>query len=883
MWGGAPPRLEFFDPWRFRNRLVLQELGEVKELIAKARKAADSAEQAEYLAEILEDAELAQWHQCGEQEAAEQKVRDFEASPIVQEMARAKDGVSQLPPVLLHVKAKKALRETKRHESDITESVKPSLAIVLAPSSVNCVDLIMEKHRDREAAKSLKHALQCLDAAAQGSSTVRLSNMMKGDVLNDIEIEVERMKQDRDQVIPKRNYLGAYGYAPIENMNATQRDALRAWPPGERSVMLALTPTNPGPDPRYFEVNRQSLSHLESYAERQPGAVPSCVLLLRSSFGLSGEVLLHRKVKEAMAAALRCSVAVPPGGIQEQEQEMQQKQEQEQEHGQLPRYPTSGCIRPERPALVVTTFSVLSTWAAELQQWTPTLRHRRYHGPYRSLQRWSDDEVLESYDVLLTTYQVLQLDQEKLCSNPGVRFSCIVLDESQTIKNDKSLTSKAVKRLAAASGSDCVRVFLNPGFLGAKDQFLKTFERPLKKGIKGKKKREAMRQLAEIFRVPPAATGKVNGETCSVIEGDGSAWDTTCSKDLRENVIIEHIGAWLKTVMIHPEFFVDAHMTACEAETYYLRHRKDKSWRNVVPAIRRSGHRGASTLNWLTNFVCWICATLETPQEACEEGRRYFVCVDGVRRWIVFCFEGDDSILAVSPQITEKCPVYIRALQEGRRYFVCVDGVRRWIVFCFEGDDSILAVSPQITEKCPVYIRALQGSERQSTPQALRRSAEALRCLRTALEPFVLRFGIAHASQEGLTGYKQYQYLRSATQTARRNSEEWEATYQELRELRVDPVVRLRGSRKLVLPVQMQPDRPGPFTLGEEYDHDEQENLRQRRQRQEEEVPGGRPLDFDLGLSKDFFWPHPLKAGGRKGWRSTVVSMEKLPSETLWP
>eukprot|EP00439_Symbiodinium_sp_Y106_P008315 s7511_g1.t1 len=66
-------------------------------------------------------------------------------------------------------------------------------------------------------------------------------------------------------------------------------DALRAWPPRERSVMLALTPTNLGPDPRYFEVDRQSLSHLEDYAERQPGAVPSCVILLRSSFGLSGE------------------------------------------------------------------------------------------------------------------------------------------------------------------------------------------------------------------------------------------------------------------------------------------------------------------------------------------------------------------------------------------------------------------------------------------------------------------------------------------------------------------------------------------------------------------------------------------------------------------
>ena len=56
--------------------------------------------------------------------------------------------------------------------------------------------------------------------------------------------------------------------------------------------------------------------------------------------------------------------------------------------------------------------------------------------------------------------------------------------------------------------------------------------------------------------------------------------------------------------------------------------------------------------------------------------------------------------------------------------------------------------------------------------------------------------------------------------------------------------------------------RPGTAEwLEEEYDHDEEESLRQRRQRQQEEVPGGRPLDFDLGLSKDFFWPHPLKAG----------------------
>ena len=35
-----------------------------------------------------------------------------------------------------------------------------------------------------------------------------------------------------------------------------------------------------------------------------------------------------------------------------------------------------------------------------------------------------------------------------------------------------------------------------------------------------------------------------------------------------------------------------------------------------VRAIRRSGHRGTSALNWLINFCCWVCAILEEPTEA---------------------------------------------------------------------------------------------------------------------------------------------------------------------------------------------------------------------------------------------------------------------------
>ncbi|CAE7585168.1 ywqA, partial [Symbiodinium sp. CCMP2592] len=61
--------------------------------------------------------------------------------------------------------------------------------------------------------------------------------------------------------------------------------------------------------------------------------------------------------------------------------------------------------------------------------------------------------------------------------------------------------------------------------------------------------------------------------------------------------------------------------------------------------------------------------------------------------------------------------------------------------------------------------------------------------------------------------------------------------------------------------------------LSDEYAEDPDLNVSQCQVWQQEEVPGGRPLNFELGLTRD----HPLKAGW-KWWRSTVVSMEKLPS-----
>ena len=110
-----------------------------------------------------------------------------------------------------------------------------------------------------------------------------------------------------------------------------------------------------------------------------------------------------------------------------------------------------------------------------------------------------------------------------------------------------------------------------------------------------------MKDPAEIFRLPRAAGRKVNSDKSSVIEGDGTAWDTTCSKALRErteNVILAYIGSWIKVSMLHPDAWVDAHQTAYELDEYHLKFRKDETWSTNTPAIKRNAWRFMGSYKW---------------------------------------------------------------------------------------------------------------------------------------------------------------------------------------------------------------------------------------------------------------------------------------------
>ncbi len=139
------------------------------------------------------------------------------------------------------------------------------------------------------------------------------------------------------------------------------------------------------------------------------------------------------------------------------------------------------------PALVVCPRSVVFNWAREIEKFRPGLSINVYHGPSRKLT---------SADVTITTYAVLRLDIEELTSR---KWTTVVLDEAQAIKNPDSQVARAAFRLADAESGFRVGLsgtpvenrldelwslfrFTHPGLLGTRGDFDERYARPISDG-----------------------------------------------------------------------------------------------------------------------------------------------------------------------------------------------------------------------------------------------------------------------------------------------------------------------------------------------------------------------------------------------------------------
>jgi SNF2 family DNA or RNA helicase len=143
----------------------------------------------------------------------------------------------------------------------------------------------------------------------------------------------------------------------------------------------------------------------------------------------------------------------------------------------------------EAPALIICPTSLVENWGEEAAKFTPHLRVLRMHGADRH-DNW--DEVADC-DLVITSYALIRRDLEEYLAH---RFSVVVLDEAQHIKNRATQNAAAVKQVQAHhklvltgtpienSVADLWSImdFLMPGYLGHHKAFRENYELPIQNG-----------------------------------------------------------------------------------------------------------------------------------------------------------------------------------------------------------------------------------------------------------------------------------------------------------------------------------------------------------------------------------------------------------------
>ena len=156
-------------------------------------------------------------------------------------------------------------------------------------------------------------------------------------------------------------------------------------------------------------------------------------------------------------------------------------------------------------ALVVAPVSVCRNWVKEALRFAPTLKFQMFGEGDRKTQV----EALGKYDVLVTSYNLLQIEEELFTRQ---NFATIVLDEAQAIKNRVTKRSKTVMNLKGdfrliTTGTPIENHlgelwnlfnFANPGLLGSHEFFNEKFALPIEKN-KDETARRTLQKLIAPF------------------------------------------------------------------------------------------------------------------------------------------------------------------------------------------------------------------------------------------------------------------------------------------------------------------------------------------------------------------------------------------------
>lgn len=178
------------------------------------------------------------------------------------------------------------------------------------------------------------------------------------------------------------------------------------------------------------------------------------------------------------------------------------------------------------------------------------------------------------------------------------------------------------------------------------------FEAQEKRSIKHVSKPDGVQRVIHNLSFHPKSMGPK--EVYRGMAGDGSAWDTCCSRMVRnlvENPVTWKIAQIAMQLGVVPHDWIMAHEkagTQKKLRMFVQRTKIDELLGAgidciVIDAIRRSGHRGTSVLNWWINFCLWHSVIFLQPQEFLNPRCRAGKDVWGERRKWASSFEGDDS------------------------------------------------------------------------------------------------------------------------------------------------------------------------------------------------------------------------------------------------
>ncbi|WP_044364354.1 DEAD/DEAH box helicase [Streptomyces natalensis] len=156
--------------------------------------------------------------------------------------------------------------------------------------------------------------------------------------------------------------------------------------------------------------------------------------------------------------------------------------------------------RPAAPVLVVCPASLLGNWQREIERFAPGTPVRRFHGTGRSL-----DDLAGGF--VLTTYGTMRSSAAQLAAHA---WAWVVADEAQHVKNPRSSTAKALRRIKAPARIALTGTpvennlselwalldWTTPGLLGP----LKTFRALHAREVEGGEDPQAAQRLARLVR-----------------------------------------------------------------------------------------------------------------------------------------------------------------------------------------------------------------------------------------------------------------------------------------------------------------------------------------------------------------------------------------------